>query len=344
MSLTTVWSEVDLEAPGRRLGFVRVEHSVHRSAYGTIPIPIAVFVNGTGPTVLLMAGSHGDEYEGQLALLRLVRELDVSRVQGRVIVLPAANLPAVTAGSRTSPLDGGNLNRSFGDSYTDTPTGQIAAFIAEELLVRCEAFLDLHSGGSSLDHLSCSYADLGTDRIIAQRTFSAIEAMNAPLSWVQAGTPAAPVAGRAALRKGALHLSGEFGGSGRINHGALEIAERCVYRLLDHLGIVKMEERWRREIPTRLVVNTQDLFVYAPRRGVFEPRAELGQAVRKGQLAGYLHSPECPSEPPLELRFSGDGIVAVIRSMGRGEPGDCLFQLLAEIKRADVIEMIEKLA
>jgi predicted deacylase len=132
MSLSAVWTEVDLEAPGRQVGFIRVEHSVHRSAYGTIPVPLAVFANGSGPTILLMAGSHGDEYEGQLALTRLIRTLDVSRIHGRILVLPAANQPAVMAGRRTSPLDSGNLNRCFGDRFADTPTGQIAAFITEE--------------------------------------------------------------------------------------------------------------------------------------------------------------------------------------------------------------------
>lgn len=344
MSLSAVWTDVDLEAPGRQVGFIRVEHSVHRSAYGTIPVPFAVFANGSGPTVLLMAGAHGDEYEGQLALTHLIRTLDPSQVQGRILVLPAANQPAVTAGQRTSPLDGGNLNRSFSDSFTDTPTGQIAAFIAEELLPHCSAFLDLHSGGSSLDHLPCSYADLGTDRLTAQRTLAALEAMNAPLSWAQAGCPTGPVAGRMAVRKGVMHLSGEFGGGGKLNHGALEVAERCVYRLLDHLGILEMEEKWRAEIPTRFVVNSQEHFVYAPQEGMFEPLCRLGETVEAGQLGGYLHRPELPINPPVEMRFRATGIVSVIRAMGRSAQGDCLFQLLAETSREEIVRMMESMA
>lgn len=343
MSLSTVWTDVDLEASGRQVGLIRVEHSVHRSGYGTIPLPFAVFANGGGPTILLMAGSHGDEYEGQLALTRLIRTLDVSRVQGRILVLPAANQPAVRAGQRTSPLDAGNLNRSFGDSFADTPTGQIAAFITGELLARCDAFLDLHSGGSSMQHLSCSYADLGTHRKTAQKTFAALEAMNAPFSWAQAGCPQGPVAGRAALRKGVMHLSGEFGGGGRLDHDALEVAERCVYRLLDHLDILEMDERWRAEIPTRFVVNNQQHFVYAPQEGVFEPLFSLGDPVEAGQLAGYLHRPEFPMDAPVELRFEADGIVSIIRAMGRSEQGDCLFQLLAETDRETILDLIEAL-
>lgn len=343
MSLSVAWTDVDLEAPGRQIGFIRVEHSVHRSAYGTIPIPLAVFANGEGPTLLLMAGSHGDEYEGQLALTRLIRELDVDQIRGRILVLPAANRPAVTAGQRISPLDEGNLNRSFGESYTDTPTGCIAAFIAEELFPHCDAVLDLHSGGSSLNHLSCSYADLGTDKATAQRTFAALEAMNAPLSWAQSGCPRGPVAGRAALRKGVIHLSGEFGGGGRLDQGALEVAERCIYRLLDHLGILPMEEKWRADIPTRFVFNIQDHFIYAPQDGVLEPLVVLGDRVEAGQLAGYMHRPESPLEVPVELRFKAGGIVSVIRAMGRSREGDCLFHLLDEMGRDEILRSMENL-
>ena len=66
---TRLTPEFDLFAvSGKRTGFIRLPHSVHRSAYGFIPIPVAVIACGVGPSVLLMAGNHGDEYEGQVAL------------------------------------------------------------------------------------------------------------------------------------------------------------------------------------------------------------------------------------------------------------------------------------
>ncbi len=343
MSLASVWSEIDLDGPGRRVGAFRVEHSVHLSAYGTIPVPVASFAHGTGPTVLLMAGSHGDEYEGQIALTRLIRALDPGRVQGHVLVVPAANLPAVLDGRRTSPLDQGNLNRSFGDHQADTPTGQIAAYLAEELFPRCDAVLDLHSGGSSFFHLSCAYADLGNDRETALRTFGALLAMNAPVSWAQPGIPNGPVAGRAALRKGALHLSGEFGGGGRLVQDDLYVAERCVHRLLDHLGVVEMEDKWRNPVDTRHVFNRQDHFIYAPTDGVFEPLVGLGTEVEPGQLAGYLHRPEFPLPPPEPLHFKIGGLVAAIRAPARSRAGDCLFQLLGDRSSEEILACINEL-
>ena len=78
---TGLTPEFDLfAASGKRTGFIRLPHSVHRSAYGFIPIPVAVIATGEGPSVLLMAGNHGDEYEGQVALGNLIRSLQPGQV------------------------------------------------------------------------------------------------------------------------------------------------------------------------------------------------------------------------------------------------------------------------
>src|SRR5215469_9401854 len=107
-----VWTDVDFERDGRQVGWLYLPHSVTRSAYGHLTTPVAVLKNGNaGPTVLLMGGNHGDEYEGQIALARLIRTLDTARLSGRLILLPMANAPAARAGLRVSPYDGGNLNR-----------------------------------------------------------------------------------------------------------------------------------------------------------------------------------------------------------------------------------------
>ena len=62
---------IDLDRPGKRQGFVQLNHSDDRHAYGVIPIPIGIVAADAEPTVLLTAGNHGDEYEGIVILQRL---------------------------------------------------------------------------------------------------------------------------------------------------------------------------------------------------------------------------------------------------------------------------------
>jgi predicted deacylase len=150
MTGTLITSEVDFDAEGKHSGYLRVPHSTHRSAYGWIPVPITVIRNGDGPTLVISAGVHGDEYEGQIAVANLARELDSTRIRGRLILLPMVNFPAAEAGCRVSPLDDGNLNRLYPGDPKGTPSEMIAHYHEEVILPLADYAVDLHSGGSSL--------------------------------------------------------------------------------------------------------------------------------------------------------------------------------------------------
>ena len=131
---STLRADIDLHAPGKASGFVRIPHSVQRSAYGWIPVPITCIQNGEGPSVLMMAGNHGDEWEGQIGLGNLIRSLQPTDIKGRLVILPSVNFPAAMAGLRTSPIDQGNLNRAFPGDPHGAVTAQLAYWIEHMLL------------------------------------------------------------------------------------------------------------------------------------------------------------------------------------------------------------------
>ncbi len=134
MTLTQVTSEVEFDADGKQTGYLRVPHSAHRSAYGWLPVPITVIKNGKGPTLVISAGVHGDEYEGQIAVSELAEQLKAEDINGRLILLPMMNFPATQDGCRVSPVDDGNLNRTYpGDAY-GTSTDVIAHYHEEVIL------------------------------------------------------------------------------------------------------------------------------------------------------------------------------------------------------------------
>ena len=120
--MTQINSTVDLDREGKQIGALHVPHSVTRSAYEVLPIPVGVIRNGRGPQVLLSAGNHGDEYEGQVVLTRLLQTLQPEQIRGGLIIIPALNLPAALAATRVSPLDDGNLNRVFPGDPDGGPT------------------------------------------------------------------------------------------------------------------------------------------------------------------------------------------------------------------------------
>jgi N2-acetyl-L-2,4-diaminobutanoate deacetylase len=96
----TAFSTIDLDKPGKQIGWIMLPHSTHDDAWGVTRVPIAVISNGNGPTVILEGGNHGDEYEGPIAICDLARELDGRRHPGRV---RPGNCCLVVASAYTGP-------------------------------------------------------------------------------------------------------------------------------------------------------------------------------------------------------------------------------------------------
>jgi predicted deacylase len=123
------WTDLDLEADGRSVGSIFVSISTNTSAYRACRIPIVVLRNGEGPGVLVTGGAHGDEWEGQIVAARIARETQLGDIRGTLVILPHFNMPACEAGTRLSPLDGGNLNLTWPAAPGAGPTGKIAEFV-----------------------------------------------------------------------------------------------------------------------------------------------------------------------------------------------------------------------
>lgn len=329
---TMIFTDIDYERQGKQVDWLNLPHSVTRSAYGAISIPIAVIRNGDGPTVFLMAGNHGDEYEGQIVLAKLIRELEPQHIRGRVIILPAANLPAAMDGARVSPIDQGNLNRAFPGDPHGTPTFAIAHYIDSILYPMAHFHHDLHSGGSSLKYVPfCSMRKSG-DAALDARSLAALRAFDAPLSMVWAYNPENRLAGAAAARRGLVSLGGEFGGGGNVDRSSLAMLDRGVRNFLQFSGVMAQQETLPPPRGTRLVeVSSRDHYVYATEGGLLEPLVDLGAEVRQGDLAGQIHFVDNPSRPPVPCHFRRGGMVVCQRHFGRVERGDCVAHLATDV-------------
>src|SRR5437868_5818374 len=104
---------LDLNTPGRRDYFVGFEHP---TVWGQYQVPVTVWVGkdaAPGRGLIATGSTHGDEYEGPVALHHLLREIKLSDVRGRIIIIPTLNVSAFRAGTRDTPDDGVNLNRAF---------------------------------------------------------------------------------------------------------------------------------------------------------------------------------------------------------------------------------------
>jgi predicted deacylase len=327
---STIHTAIDYERDGRQVGHLFLPQSPHEDAWGAIPIPIAVIKNGSGPTVLITGGNHGDEYEGPIVIARLIRELDPGMVQGRLILLPQLNLPAAQAGRRTSPVDGKNFNRCFPGDPAGTATEQIAFYVSHVLFAQADAFMDLHSGGSSLQILPSAIIEPAPEPEQMQRIVAAVRAFAAP--WTVAinnlGDPRTSTA--TAVRAGLTVVGTELTGGGGVSRDGVQVGWRGVRNVLGHLGVLEGEPAPPDPEKPVFAIPGPAGYVYAPADGVFEAWHELGERVEAGEPAGAIHFLDDPGRAPEIARFGCAGTLYARRSFGRVVRGNCVCVVVTE--------------
>lgn len=326
---STAFTSIDFDRKGKQVGFVMIPHSPHDDAWGVTRVPIAVIANGRGPTAIIQGGNHGDEYEGPITICELIRDLDPEGIQGRLILLPAINVHAAMAGQRTSPVDGLNFNRTFPGDPRGSITQQISAYLNDMLFPMADAFLDLHSGGSSLHLLPSAIIEPSANPDLRERNIAAARAFDAPLTVVIANLGDPRTATAAACRAGLTTIGTEMAGGGTVAPDALAICRRGVRNVLAHLGVLPEEQATRQHGGKLLELPGADAYVFATMDGIFEPFHSNGEEVRAGAPAGRIHCTWDPARPPELLHYQGDGILFGRRQPGRVHPGNCCLVVAA---------------
>ena len=313
---------VDFDADGVQHGYLKIPYSGDDSAWGAVMIPVTVIKNGNGPTALLTGGNHGDEYEGPIALWDLTKGLSNEQIQGRVIIIPAMNYPAFRAGKRTSPLDGGNMNRAFPGNAEGSITEIIADYFNRTLLPLADFVLDIHSGGKTLDFVPFAAAHILEDKAQQARCVAAMKAFAAPYSMMLLELDAASMYDTAAERQGKVFVSTELGGGGSADATTAAIARRGIDNLLKHAGIV----HGAAERSDSIMLDMPDgrCFVTCEHSGLLEFCVNLGDEVAQNQVIARIYDVERTGTAPVEYRSNIAGILAGRHYPCLTKPGDNL--------------------
>lgn len=321
---------VDLQAEGKQHGFLKLPYSHDGSAWGAVMIPISVIRNDSGATALLTGGNHGDEYEGPIALSKLANTLEPAQIRGRVIIVPFLNYPAVRAGRRTSPIDGGNLNRLFPGRPNGTVTEKIADYFQRYLLPQADIVLDIHSGGKTLNFVPFAAAHVLPDKNQQAHCVAAMQAFAAPYSMLLLEQDNVGMYDTAAEAMGKVFVSTELGGGGSASACSTAITERGVHNILVHAGILQAPL-----IPHESVLldmPNSDCYIASEDEGLLELCTDLGQHVSAGQIIARVHSICRNGTTPVEYRAKLDGLLAGRHFPGLVQPGDTIAVIAAPVQ------------
>lgn len=307
--------KVDLTSLGRRDYYVKFRHpTVHRE----ILTPLTVIVGPDAKSdrgLLAIGGTHGDEYEGPVAVRRLMQEIRTEDVRGRLIFMPVLSVSAFEAGTRDSPADGINMNRAFPGDPNGTISSRIAHFVHARLFPHVHIVQDVHAGGRvgrfpcfpsfhlwlSAEHrraLERAAKGYGT-------RFVVIHHNNDP-----------GVLTVSAEQLGKICIGGEFGWGRAITLSGVDHARAGILSAaIDH-GLLLEKEHYARKTATGesllLDASGADAVCLATCQGHFEPRVELSQQVRSGDLVGLIHDFDRIDSPPEEIRTAAEGHIVFL--------------------------------
>lgn len=326
---SSVTPTIDFNTDGRHVGDLRVTWSDNTVPLGYHPVPVVSIRRGEGPVVVLFGGTHGDEFEGPAALMRLVNDLQLEAINGQIIIVPALNTTAVTNSSRVSPLDGINLNRAFPGNATGSITEQIACCVETQLLAMADAAIDFHSGGKASFFQPCTLATRTEDKNLYERNLELAAAFGLPLLWILSSFNDNRSLNAAAERAGVPMIATELGGGGGVDPEITDLTEAGLYGVLQHMGVLSSDVPERK--PMRKVeIKATEHSLYAQGEGVFDRKVSAGQDVIAGQVAGYLHYVNEPRRPSETIKFAHDGYVLAHTQRGYVTRGDLLALVLQD--------------
>ncbi len=322
MMTSLISPTIPFDLDGVHHGFLRLPYSRDESAWGNVMIPISVVRNGEGPVALLTGANHGDEYEGPIALHELAASLEPTHIRGTIIIVPAFNYPAFRAGTRTSPIDKGNMNRLFPGKPNGTVSEKIADYFQRYLIPMADVVLDFHSGGKTLDFIPFACAHALPDEQQEEACMAAMRAFNAPYSMKLLEIDNVGMYDTAVEQSGKVFVSTELGGGGTSTARSVGIARRGVRNFLKHAGILDGEPE--RHDTVQLDMPDADCYVFSEHDGLLEPTVDLGEPVDQDQIIARVWSTQRNGQPAVEYRARRSGILCARHFPGLIHTGDCL--------------------
>ena len=301
-------------------GFIEVPAGVDTAT--RIPITI---VRGaqSGPTLALIAGTHGSEVAPIIALQRVRTMIDPAALRGTVLIVHVANMPSFLG--RTiyySPIDRKNLNRVYPGKPDGTVSERIAYAITNQIIERADYLVDLHAGDGNESLRPYSYwSPLGLNARADSIAREMALAFGSDHIVVDTARPrdvrASVYTQNTAQLRGKPAITTETGYLGVPVEEMVQRNVDGVFRLLRYLRMVPGDV----ELVRNPLFFDRTEVLRSPATGVWLAKVERGQSVQKGALVGVLTDFFGATQAEIRAPFGGIVLYIVATpAMSQGEP------------------------
>jgi len=340
MQSPSVTSTIDFAKSGKQIGNLRYPRIANNAGWAYELVPVACIADGDGPTVLISGGNHGNEYEGQIAALRLINEIEPEQVTGRIIIVPVISADAAWASTRLWP-SGANFNRSFPGRPDGPGNEQLADYFTRVLFPMSDVVIDMHSGGNAFWFLPCSHMHVVDEPTQRKAMLEGMLAWNSDYHFLYIDVNGNGLLPVEAENQGKTVITTELGGGGRVPAHVHQLAWSGLNNVLRQQGVLIGEVQTRESLgrPAAVILDGRnpENYVNTDVTGFWEALHEAGTTLRKGDPVGRIWFPDQPARDPHVFTAPLDGVLVVVRATTPTYAGDSVFVLGQPIEVVDLL-------
>ena len=232
-----------------------------------------------GPTLLLLAGMHGDEINGIEIVRRAVSGGVLDHLtSGSVIAITLLNVYGFINFSR-DVMEGKDVNRSFPGTTSGSMASRVARVLTRHILPNIDFAIDFHTGGESrynYPQIRFSARDEKATRLA--------EIFNPPIRLIKANIPKS--FRRIGFDLGIPVVVYEGGESLRLDEFSIEEGLRGIKRVLHEYQMSQFPISIQ---PSELLAKS--IWIRANNSGIFSFNVQAGRQVHKGEILGNIADP-----------------------------------------------------
>ena len=300
-------------APGKTTRLTLEVAKLHTNTPIQIPV-IVSHANKTGPTLLLLAGLHGDEINGIETVRQIVKKGWHKPNYGTVICIPVFNIFGFLNLSREFP-DGRDLNRVFPGTKNGSLASQFAYIFMKEIAPLTDVIIDFHTGASQRNNYAQTRCDF-KDKVSRELC----DVFAAPFT-IDSGVIAKSI--RSAVSKlGKKYILYEGGKANRIDYLAVDTAIDGTLRIMQHLGMRYFDVE---PSAKQSYIIRKTKWIRASSSGVLNLRIQNGDYIEKGSIMATISDPYGKFER--SVKSPANGFVFNVNEMPLVNKGDALFNI-----------------
>ena len=287
------------------------------------PIDVPIIVERSqfdGPTVLFVAGIHGDEVNGIEVVRQLVSKGINKPKMGTIICIPIINIFGFLQKVREFP-DGRDLNRAFPGSKNGSLAARVAYQLMNDIVPKVDYCLDFHTGGSSRFNAPHVRVEKGNKTLI-----KLAETFNAP--FILHSKNLKKSFRNACRKKGIPLLLFEGGKSNSIDAVVSNTGVNGSKRVLHHLGMLKSQFKVSSPKKSSVTIS-RSKWIRSNASGMFKSTITVGNFVSRGDVIGQITDPY--GKIYKRVKASNDGYVVNVNEAPLVYQGDALFHISTEV-------------